>query len=234
MIELKNNICVVTGASSNIGRNIALKLSKSAKHIYLIGRNVKSLEETNDLIQENSCEATIVPLDLNNHDLIDELGLSIYKRHKKIDIFVSCAGTIKNLSPVTSIKPNDFNEIINLNLVANYRLLRSFHPLFMAANKSRILIISKNISEMGMQYWGSYNTAMMGLNNLVKTYANENKQSDLKINLFEPPLLESNFTNTTSPGINKKKLIELKPVIDKILSYLDENVIETGEVFNFS
>ncbi len=85
-----------------------------------------------------------------------------------------------------------------------------------------------------MQYWGSYNTAMMGLNNLVKTYANENKQSDLKINLFEPPLLESNFTNTTSPGINKKKLIELKPVIDKILSYLDENVIETGEVFNFS
>ena len=231
---LNDKICVVTGASSNIGKNVALRLSKIAKHIYLVGRNVTALEETNDLILLNGCEATIVPLDLTSFDLIDELGHNIYKRHKKIDIFVSCAGTIKNLSPVTSIKPSDFNEIINLNLVANYRLLRSFHPLFMAANKSRILIISKNISEMGMQYWGSYNTAMMGLNNLVKTYANENKQSDLKINLFEPPLLESNFTNTTSPGINKKKLIELKPVIDKILSYLDENVIETGEVFNFS
>ena len=229
-----DKICVVTGASSNIGKNVALRLSKKVKHIYLIGRNVTALEEISDLILLNNCEATIVPLDLTNFDLIDELGHNIYRKHKKIDIFISCAGTIKNLSPVTSIKPQDFNEIINLNLIANYRLLRSFHPLFMAANKARALIISKNISETGKQYWGSYNTAMLGLNNLVKTYAHENKQSNLKINLFEPPLLDSNFINTTSPGLNKKDLIELKYVIDKIISYLDENIIETGEVFSFS
>ena len=231
---LNDKICVVTGASSNIGKNVALRLSKTVKHIYLVGRNVKALEETSDLILLNECEATIVPLDLTNFDLIDELGHNIYKRHKKIDIFVSCAGIIKNLSPVTSIKPNEFNEIIDLNLIANYRLLRSFHPLFMAANKARALVISKNISEIGKQYWGSYNTAMLGLNNLVKTYAHENKQSNLKINLFEPPLLESNFINTTSPGINKKELTQLKHVIDRILSYLDENIIETGEIFSFS
>ena len=229
-----DKICVVTGASSNIGKNVALRLSKIVKHIYLVGRNVTALEETNDLILLNGCEATIVPLDLTNFDLIDELGHSIYKKHKKIDIFVSCAGTIKNLSPVTSIKPKDFNQIIDLNLIANFRLLRSFHPLLITANKARVLIISKNISEMGMQYWGSYNTAMLGLNNLVKTYAYENKQSNLKINLFEPPLLESNFINTTSPGVNKKNLVELNNVIDRILSYLDENIIETGEVFSFS
>ena len=231
---LSDKICVVTGASSNIGKNVALRLSKMAKHIYLIGRNVKALEETSDLILLNDCEATIVPLNLTDFDLIDELGHNIYKRHKKIDIFVSCAGTIKNLSPVTSIKPKDFNDIIDLNLVANYRLLRSFHPLFMTANKARILIISKNISKMGMQYWGSYNTAMIGLNNLVKTYAYENKQSNLKINLFEPPLLESNFINITSPGIDKKDLVDLKHVIDRILSCLDENIIESGEIFSFS
>ena len=229
-----DKICVVTGASSNIGKNVALRLSKIVKHIYLVGRNVTALEETSDLILLNGCEATIVPLDLTNFDLIDELGHSIYKKHKKIDIFVSCAGTIKNLSPVTSIKPKDFNQIIDLNLIANFRLLRSFHPLLITANKARVLIISKNISEMGMQYWGSYNTAMLGLNNLVKTYAYENKQSNLKINLFEPPLLESNFINTTSPGVNKKNLVELNNVIDRILSYLDENIIETGEVFSFS
>ena len=231
---LRDKICVVTGASSNIGKNVALRLSKIVKHIYLIGRNVKALEETNDLILLNDCEATIVPLNLTDFDLIDDLGHSIYKRHKKIDIFVSCAGTIKNLSPVTSIKPKDFNDIIDLNLVANYRLLRSFHPLFMAANKARILIISKNISKMGMQYWGSYNTAMIGLNNLVKTYAYENNKSNLKINLFEPPLLESNFINITSPGIDNKDLVDLKHVIDKILSYLDEDIIESGEIFSFS
>jgi len=230
----KSKICVVTGASSNIGKNVAIKLSKVASHIYLIGRNVKSLEQVSDLITSNGCETTIVPLDLTNFDLIDELGHNIYKKHMKIDVFISCAGTIKHLSPVTSIKPKDFEDIINLNLISNYRLLRSFHPLFMAADKARILIISKNISEVGSQYWGSYNTAMLGLNNLIKTYANENKNSNIKINLFEPPIIESNFINTTSPGIDKKKLIELEFVVDKILSYLNEDIIETGEVFNFS
>ncbi|MDC3263418.1 SDR family oxidoreductase [Pelagibacterales bacterium] len=231
---LKNKICVVTGASSNIGRGVAIELSKTAQHIYIIGRNVNALEETSDLISINSCEATIVPLDLTKFDLIDELGHSIYKKHQRIDVFVSCAGMIRHLSPVTSIKPKEFEEIINLNLIANYRLLRSFHPLFLASSKSRALIISKNINHTASQYWGAYNTTMSALNNLIRTYANENKQTNLKINLFEPPLLESNFLNITSPGENKKNLVELNKVVTRIISCLGENIIETGKMFSFS
>ena len=229
----KNKICVVTGASSNIGRGVAIELSKTAQHIYLIGRNVNALEETSDLISINSCEATIVPLDLTKFDLIDELGHSIYKKHQRIDVFVSCAGMIRNLSPVTSIKPKDFMEIINLKLISNYRLLRSFHPLFLASSKPRALIISKNINHTASQYWGAYNTTMSALNNLIRTYANENKRTNIKINLFEPPLIESNFLNITSPGEDKKNLIELNKVVTRIISCLGENIIETGEIFNF-
>ena len=231
---VQNKICIVTGASSNIGRGVAIKLSKTVKHIYLVGRNVNALEETADLISLNSCETTIVPLDLTKFDLIDELGHSIYKKHGRIDIFVSCAGIIKHLAPVTSINPIDFNEIINLNLISNYRLLRSFHPLFLASNKPRAIIISKNINPIGSQYWGAYNTAMLALNNLIKTYANENKKTNLKINLLEPPLIESNFVNMTSPGEDKKNLVELNEVVDKVISCLGENVIETGEIISFS
>jgi NAD(P)-dependent dehydrogenase (short-subunit alcohol dehydrogenase family) len=229
----KNKICVVTGASSNIGRGVAIELSKTAQHIYLIGRNVNALEETSDLISINSCEATIVPLDLTKFDLIDELGHSIYKKHQRIDVFVSCAGMIRNLSPVTSINPKDFMEIINLKLISNYRLLRSFHPLFLASSKPRALIISKNINHTSNQYWGAYNTTMSALNNLIRTYANENKRTNIKINLFEPPLIESNFLNITSPGEDKKNLIELNKVVTRIISCLGENIIETGEMFNF-
>jgi NAD(P)-dependent dehydrogenase (short-subunit alcohol dehydrogenase family) len=230
----KNKICVVTGASSNIGRGVAIELSRTAQHIYLIGRNVNALEETSDLISINSCEVTIVPLDLTKFDLIDELGHSIYKKHQRIDVFVSCAGMIRHLSPVTSIKPKDFVEIINLNLISNYRLLRSFHPLFLASSKPRALIISKNINHTASQYWGAYNTTMSALNNLIRTYANENKRTNIKINLFEPPLLESNFLNTTSPGEDKKNLVELNKVVTRIVSCIGENIIETGEMFNFS
>ena len=75
---------------------------------------------------------------------------------------------------------------------------------------------------------------MLALNNLIKTYANENKTSSLKINLFEPPLIESNFVNITSPGENKKNLRKLDLVVRKILYYVNEDITESGEMFNFS
>ena len=230
----KNRISVVTGASANIGRSVSIELAKSSKHIYLIGRNIKELEKTADFVETESCETTIVPIDLTNFNLIDELGQSIYKRHKKIDVLISCAGTIKHLSPLTSIKPFDFEEIINLNLIANFRILRSFHPLFLSSNNARILIISKNITTLGDQYWGSYNSIMLALNNLIKTYANENRTRNLKINLFEPPLIESNFTNMTSPGKSKKNMLDLDLVAKKILYYVNEDINVSGEMFNFS
>jgi short-subunit dehydrogenase len=230
----KDRISVVTGASANIGRSVSIKLAKSSKHIYLIGRNIKELEKTADFVETESCETTIVPIDLTNFNLIDELGHSIYKKHKKIDVLISCAGTINHLSPLTSIKPIDFEKIINLNLIANFRILRSFHPLFLSSNNARILIISKNISTLGDQYWGSYNSIMLALNNLIKTYANENRTRNLKINLFEPPLIESNFTNTTSPGESKKNMLELDLVAKKILYYVNEDINVSGEMFNFS
>ena len=229
-----SKISVITGASSNIGRSVAIELSKSSSHIYLIGRNVNELEKTDELIKTKDCSTTIVPIDLTNFDLIDELGHSIYKKHKKLDVLVSCAGTIKHLSPITSIKPEDFQEIVNLNLTANFRILRSFHPLFLSSDSARILIISKNILTLGNQYWGSYNSIMLALNNLIKTYASENRKSNLKINLFEPPLIESNFVNITAPGENEKNLSRLSDVTEKILYFLSENMIETGEIFNFS
>ena len=230
----KDRISVVTGASANIGRNVSIELAKSSKHIYLIGRNIKELEKTADFVEKENCETTIVPIDLTNFKLIDELGHNIYKKHKKIDVLISCAGTIKHLSPLTSIKPLDFEEIINLNLIANFRILRSFHPLFLSSNNARILIISKNISTLGDQYWGSYNSIMLALNNLVKTYANENRTRNLKINLFEPPLIESNFVNMTFPGEDKKNMLQLDLVARKILYYVNEDITDTGEIFNFS
>ncbi|MFL2886003.1 MAG: SDR family NAD(P)-dependent oxidoreductase [Candidatus Pelagibacterales bacterium] len=230
----KNRISVVTGASANLGRSVSIELAKSSKHIYLIGRNIKELEKTADFVERENCETTVVPIDLTNFKLIDELGHSIYKRHKKIDVFISCAGTIKHLSPLTSIKPLDFEEIINLNLIANFRILRSFHPLFLSSNNARILIISKNILNLGNQYWGSYNSIMLALNNLIKTYANENRTTNFKINLFEPPLIESNFVNMTSPGENKKNMREIDLVASKILHYVNEDFTETGQIFNFS
>ena len=57
--------CLITGASSGIGKAISEELSKSARHIYITSRNIKKLEEVHDNIIKNKCKCTIVPLDLH-------------------------------------------------------------------------------------------------------------------------------------------------------------------------
>ena len=128
----KDRISVVTGASANIGRNVSIELSKSSKHIYLIGRNIKELEKTADFVEKENCETTIVPIDLTNFKLIDELGHNIYKKHKKIDVRIYCAGTINHFYPLTSITPLDIEKRINLTLLQTYILIRSFNTLFLS------------------------------------------------------------------------------------------------------
>ena len=61
---MKSIKCLITGASTGIGRSTAIQLSKISEHIYIVARNVTELEVVHDNIIENDCKCTIVPLDL--------------------------------------------------------------------------------------------------------------------------------------------------------------------------
>ena len=109
---MRTKNCLVTGASSGIGRETSIQLSHHAKHIYIVGRNVSKLEEVNDLIVSNGCECTIVPLDLCEENSIENLSREISKKDSSIDYLILCAGIISQLFPINSIDYEKFKEII--------------------------------------------------------------------------------------------------------------------------
>ena len=114
---------IITGASSGIGYSLALKLSEQFDHLYITSRRISGLEKLNDEIIKNNCECTIVPLDLKKIDLLDELASQIYSKEKKLDLLLSAAGINYNLSPVNSIKEDEFRESFEINLLSNLKLL---------------------------------------------------------------------------------------------------------------
>ena len=76
---MKKLNCFVTGASSGIGKEISIKLSKYAKHIYISSRDLDKLEKVYDKIAENECECTIVPLNLEDENGIENLAEQIFR-----------------------------------------------------------------------------------------------------------------------------------------------------------
>jgi len=229
--KLNKQICLITGASSGIGAKTASLLSNESEHIYIVGRNIESLEITHDTIVKNNCNCTIVPLDITKDGVLNELAKNIYKKDGRIDILVSSAGIIEHLSPIDSIDESLFKKIVELNFISNFKLIKSFHYLLKQSEDARVLVVSYLAKKIANQYWGIYQPIMHALNELIITYAVENKNSNIKANLLCPGAVDTPFRNKIMPGEDKSNLLTVNTVAKKILELTQNNLIETGKIY---
>ena len=212
--------CLVTGASSGIGKEISIELSKFARHIYITSRNIKNLEVTHDLIIKNKCTCTIVPLNLCDENGIENLAKQIFEKDKSLDVLILSAGIISQLSPIDSIDLSQFNKILKLNYISNFRMIKSFHPLLKNSKNSNIAAISSIKDESKKYYWGVYQPIMTALNELLLIYANENRNTNIKTNIFCPRAVNTKFRESVMPGEDLNKISNPKDIAQNIVNYL--------------
>ena len=219
---MKELNCLVTGASSGIGKEISIKLSTYAKHIYICSRNVKQLEIIHDKIIENNCECTIVPLDLCDENVIENLAKQIQIKDASLDILVLSAGIINQLSPVESIDLENFKSVTNLNFISNFRMIKSFHSLLKNSNNAYIAAVSSLKDPSKEYYWGIYQPIMTALNELLLTYSKENKDTNIKTNIFCPLAVNTKLRDVIIPGEDKSKISDPEDIATKIVNYILE------------
>src|SRR6266481_5703931 len=126
---LTDRIALVTGASRGIGAATALALSKAGAHVIAVARTVGGLEELDDAIRAAGGSATLVPLDLKDHEGIARLGAALNERYRRLDILVANAGVLGPLSPLGHVEPKAWDDVIAVNVTANWRLIRAMDPL---------------------------------------------------------------------------------------------------------
>ena len=178
--RLDGRITLVTGASRGIGRAVALRFAEEGAHLILTARTVGGLEEVDDVACER--RMLLVPLDLVELDEIDRMGAAIHQRFGHLDVLVANAATLGVLSPVGHIDPPVWDDAIMLNLTANYRLIRSFDPLLRLSDAGRAIFVTSGAAR-GKAYWGAYAASKGGLNSLVKCYADEVENTNIRVNL---------------------------------------------------
>ncbi len=225
--------CLVTGASSGIGRALSIELAKIAKHIYIVSKNTQKLEETHDIVVQMGCECTIVPLDLRLEMGIENLSKEIYKKDKSLDIMILSAGVINELSPVDSINMTNLKNIFEVNYLANVRMIKCFHGMLKNSEKSMLALISSKMHSTKAQYWGAYQPIMTAINELFLIYANENKNTNIKANIFCPDAVDTKFREIIMPGEDKSKIKKPKQIASKILNQI-LNINSTGKITDIS
>ncbi len=133
---------VVTGASRGIGYHAAKGFAAAGAHVVAVARTVGGLEELDDEIRAAGGSATLVPLDLKDFAGIDRLGAAIFERWGKLDVLLANAGMLGQLSPLGHVPPKVWDEVMAVNVTANWRLIRSLDPLLRQSDAGRALFMS--------------------------------------------------------------------------------------------
>src|SRR5882757_7140934 len=134
---LTDRIALVTGASRGIGAALALQLAQAGAHVVAVARTVGGLEELDDQIKAMGGTATLVPLDMKDSDGIARLALAINERYGRLDVLVGNAGILTTPSPLGHIEPKSWDDVMAINVTANWQLIRHFDALLKASDAGR-------------------------------------------------------------------------------------------------
>jgi NAD(P)-dependent dehydrogenase (short-subunit alcohol dehydrogenase family) len=198
--SMEGRIALVTGASRGIGRAAAIALGAAGAHVICVARTVGGLEETDDAVQKAGGSATLVPMNLRDFDAIDRLGASIHERWGRLDALMGNAGVLGQLTPVTHMEPKTFTEVMEVNLTANWRLLRSLDPLLRLSDAGRVLFVTSGAAKKHTPFWGAYAVSKAALESLALTYAAECEGGPIKVNLINPGPMRTAMRRKAMPG----------------------------------
>ena len=142
----EGRVALVTGASRGIGRAVALALAASGAHVIALARTQGALEALDDEIRAlrpgAQSATTLVPCDLRDYAAIDRLGEAIFKRWGRLDALVGNAGMLGPLSPLHHVDPKAWDDVLAVNVTANWRLIRALDPVLRASKAGRVVFVS--------------------------------------------------------------------------------------------
>ncbi|MBB3389862.1 NAD(P)-dependent dehydrogenase (short-subunit alcohol dehydrogenase family) [Rhizobium sp. BK275] len=230
-INLEGRIALVTGASRGIGYFTALELAKAGAHVIACARTVGGLEELDDAIKAVGGSATLVPFDLADMEAIDRLGGSIFERWGKLDILVANAGVLGVISPIGHIEAKVFEKVMNINVNATWRLIRSVDPLLARSDAGRAVIMSSGAAHKCRPFWSAYSASKAAVEALARTWAGETQTTLLRITSVDPGATRTAMRAQAVPGEDPMSLPHPSEVARAILPLVGPGVTETGKLF---
>ena len=232
--RLEGRVALVTGASRGIGYAAAKALAAAGAHVIALARTSGGLADLDDEIKKaGNPGATLVPLDLRDFDALDRLGASIHQRWGKLDAFFGNAGVLGVLTPLSHLEPKVWQEAIDVNVTANWRLIRSLDPLLRKSDAGRALFVTTGVAREHRPFWGTYAITKAALESLVLTYAAECESTDVRVNLLSPGPLRTRMRMRAMPGEDPETLQKPDVVAPMIVDMLSPDYRKNGQLAVF-
>jgi NAD(P)-dependent dehydrogenase (short-subunit alcohol dehydrogenase family) len=173
-------------------------------------------------------------MNLRDFDAIDRLGASIFERWGRLDALFANAGVLGMLTPLAHLEPKTFTEVMEVNVTANWRLIRSVDPLLRLSDAGRALFVTSGAARKSTPFWGAYAVSKAALEMMALTYAAECEASNkIKVNLINPGPMRTAMRRKAMPGEDPDILVKPEAMAPKVVEMLSPSFQQNGALVNF-
>jgi NAD(P)-dependent dehydrogenase (short-subunit alcohol dehydrogenase family) len=188
--ELAGRVIAITGASSGIGRAVALACARVGANVILLGRNARKLEDVHTEIEAaGGPEPTIGVLDLEKAIAsdYDTLVAAILERFGRLDGLLHNAGILGTLSPIEHYDVPTWCRVLHVNITAAFALTQVLMPAMRQSQDASILFTSSAVGRRGRAYWGAYAVSKFATEGFMQVLAAETENiTHIRVNSLNP------------------------------------------------
>lgn len=190
-MDEEKQVALVTGASRGIGREIAIAMAASGRHVIVNYRSQQaSAEEVVEQIVNEGGTAEICGFDVANFDETEKALEEIYEKHAQIDVLVNNAGITRD-GLLVFMKNEEWDDVLNTNLSGFYNVTRSVVKKMLLKRRGRIVNISSTAGQLGQAGQVNYSASKAGLIGASKALSREIAKRKITVNVVAPGFTET-------------------------------------------
>lgn len=207
-----NKVALITGGTRGIGKEIACTLAEKNYDIIINYRTEnEELMKLKKEIEQKRVRCLLLKGDVSNFEDCKKLVEEAINRMNHIDVLVNNAGITKDML-LMRMKPEDFNEVINVNLIGTFNMTKNVINYMMKERKGRIINVSSVVGISGNAGQTNYAASKAGIIGFTKSLAKEVASRNILVNAIAPGFIQTDMTNILKENVKDEiaKTIPLK------------------------
>ena len=233
--HLKKKNILITGASSGIGKSLAINLSKFGANVLMLSRNESALDSIYDEIKEKyKVDPCILKCDLENLDdnKSREIVNIILENYKSLDAVIHNASLLEKMADIQSYDSKTWEKVLKVNLTSSFILSKHIIPLMRSSSNPRIIFTTSSVGNKGKAFWGAYSVSKAGINALSEILADELESvSNIKIFNFNPKATQTSMRALAYPAEDPALIKQTDDLMDYYLWMLSEESSKSRNIY---
>jgi short-subunit dehydrogenase len=202
-MHFKDKIFWITGASSGIGKELAIQLAKKGAKLILTSSNLDSLKLIQEELKQSSDSVNLLPFDLLSTEKIPSLVQAAIAVYGKVDFVIQSAG-ISQRSVAENTDLQVYRKIMDLNYFAPVAITQEIMPFFKSANSGGMIVISSIAGLIGFPLRSGYAASKHAIKAYIETLQAENHESKIYISSVFPGRINTNISKNALLGNGAK------------------------------